>query len=143
MEDYLVATTRGYNRGICDHRKDTVRGYFVAYNAEDFARCLTYFTGFGDEQAAQASLSLMREFIGEMTLHEVGYMTISDQTATAEVGFTFWWDRESREMYLKKVNGDWKIAWGQEPSQQLHPDLAPAPSSSRKVHRYRHHRDSP
>ncbi len=45
--------------------EETIRDYFAAYNAEDFARCLTYLTDFGDEQAAQASLSLMETSSGE------------------------------------------------------------------------------
>jgi len=106
--------------------EETIRNYFAAYNAEDFARCLTYFTDIGDEQSAQASLSLMREFIGEMTLQEVGYITVSDQTATARVDFIFWWAKDSQEMQFKKVNGAWKIVWEQEPTQPLRP-LAPAP----------------
>lgn len=63
--------------------EESIRGYFAAYNAEDFARCLTYFTEFGDEQAAWASLLLMRDLIGEMTLQEVSDITISNQTASA------------------------------------------------------------
>lgn len=100
--------------------EETIRDYFAAYNAEDFARCLTYLADFMDEQSAQASLSLMREFIGEMTLQEVSSITVSDQTATARVGFIFWWAKDSQEMQFKKVNGAWKIVW-----EQLR--LAPAP----------------
>jgi ketosteroid isomerase-like protein len=106
--------------------EETIRDYFAAYNAEDFVRCLTYFTDFGDEQAARASLSLMRDFIGEMTLHEVGYITVFDQTATARVDFVFWWAKDSQEMQFQKENGAWKMVWGQEPTQPLRP-LAPLP----------------
>jgi len=105
--------------------EETIRGYFAAYNAEDLARCLTYFTDFGDEQAAQASLLLMRDFIGEMTLQEVGDITIFDQTATARVDFIFWWAKESQEMQLRNENGVWKIVWAQEPTQPR--PLAPTP----------------
>jgi len=105
--------------------EETIRDYFAAYNAEDFARCLTYFTDFGDEQAARASFSLMRDFIGEMTLHGVGDITVSDQTATARVDFIFWWAIDSQEMQLRNENGVWKIAWAQEPAQPR--PLAPAP----------------
>ena len=120
--------------------EETIRDYFAAYNAEDFAKCLTYFTDFGDEQAAQASLSLMRDFIGEMTLHGVGDITVSDQTATARVDFIFWWAIDSQEMQFKKVNGVWKIVWAQEPAQPPAPSACASPSA--KIH-LRYCRDSP
>jgi len=97
--------------------EDTIRGYFAAYNAEEFSTCLTNFTDFSDEQAALDSLRWMRGFLGEITLQKIEDIAISGKTASATVSVTLWGEPETEQMQFKKLNGIWKIVWAQEPTQ--------------------------
>ena len=93
---------------------DTVGGYLAAYNAGDFAGCLNYLTGFGDEQEATDSLSLIKEQIGNITFRGIGSVDVTGETATADVDYVFWGGRFSHvDMSFRKEAGVWKIAWGQ------------------------------
>jgi hypothetical protein len=91
--------------------EDTIRGYVTTWNAQDFAQCLTYFTGYGDEEEALAALSYMRGLSGELELREIGDIAITNQTATATVVFTISGEEGTDELQLKKVDGHWKIVW--------------------------------
>jgi len=93
--------------------RDTVVGYLAAYNAGDFAGCLTYLTGFGDEQEATDSLSLIKQHIETITFREIGMVSITGDTATAHVDYVFWWKRFSSHTVFRKEASVWKIAWGQ------------------------------
>jgi len=91
--------------------EDTIRGYVTTWNAQDFAQCLTYFTGYGDEEEALAALSDMRGLSGELELREIGDIDITNQTARATVAFTIVGEEGTDELQLKKVDGRWKIVW--------------------------------
>jgi len=44
--------------------EDTIRGYLAAYNAEEFGTCLTYFTGYEDEDDALAVSIIYKKPLG-------------------------------------------------------------------------------
>ncbi len=94
--------------------EDTLKGYVTTYNAGNFAKCLTYFTDYGDEDDALALLSFLRSMSGKLVLKEVRHISISDQTATATVVFTIGGEEGTDQMQLRKVQGKWKIVWEQE-----------------------------
>ena len=93
----------------------TIRGYFTTFNAGDFTQCLTYFTGYEDEEDARAFLSYIRNLSGEVELHEVKDVSISSPTtATATVIATMLGEEGTDQMQMRKVNGEWKIMWEEE-----------------------------
>lgn len=100
--------------------EDTIRGYVITFNAEDFVQCLTYFTGYEDEEDARAFLSYIRNLSGEMELHKVKDVSISSPTtsspttATATVIFTMLGEKGTDQMHMRKVDGQWKIIWEEE-----------------------------
>ena len=109
-----VAACSSGGTGDTEAIKDTIEGYVTAYNAGDFAKCLTYFTDFGEEDDALAFLSSLRDMSGELTLQEVKDISVSGQMATAKVVFTVGSEQGTDEMQLKKVQGQWRILWEQE-----------------------------
>ena len=99
--------------------EETIRGYVTTFNAEDFDKCLTYFTDYEDKEDALAFLSYMRNLSGPLELREVKDIAIfppavpgSSQTATAAVSFTTIMGEEGTDQIgLKKVDSKWKIVW--------------------------------
>jgi len=101
--------------------ENTIRGYVTTFNAEDFAQCLTYFTGYGDEEEARAFLSFMRDLSGEMELRKVRDIVIvppavpgGSPTATATVVFSVAGEEGTDQTQLTKVDGQWRIVWVEE-----------------------------
>ena len=108
-----LSTACGRKAANSDHVaiENTIRGYVTTYNAQDYAQCLTYFTGYGDEEEALASLSRMRGLSGELELRKIGDIVITDQTARANVAFTILGEEGTDQILLKKADGHWKIVW--------------------------------
>lgn len=93
----------------------TIRGYITTFNAGDFNQCLTYFTGYDDEEDALAFLSYMRNLSGEMEMKKVQDVSISSPTtATATVIFTMLGEEGTDQMQMRKVDSEWKILWEEE-----------------------------
>jgi hypothetical protein len=44
--------------------EDTIRGYLTTFNAGDFTQCLTYFTGYEDEDDALAVSIIYKKPLG-------------------------------------------------------------------------------
>lgn len=100
--------------------ENTIRGYVETFNAEDFDKCLTYFTDYEDKEDALAFLSFTRSLSGPLELREVKDITIvpvavpgGSRTATATVTFTMLGEESTDLMQLKEVDGLWKIIWEQ------------------------------
>ena len=98
--------------------ENTIKGYVTTYNAGDFTGCLTYFTGYEDEEEARTFLSNMRSLSGELELREVKDIAIgppavpgSGPTATATVVFTIAGEEGTDQMQLTQVDGKWKLVW--------------------------------
>jgi uncharacterized protein YcfL len=110
-----VSCSSGEENGDSAAIEDTIRGYVNTYNSEDFVQCLTYFTGYDDEEDALAFLSYMRNLSGEMELKKVKDVSVSTPTtATATVMFTMLGEDSTDQMQIRKVGGQWKILWEEE-----------------------------
>jgi hypothetical protein len=94
--------------------ENTIRGYFTTFNGGDFTQCLTYFTGYEDEEDALAFLQFMRGMSGELQLREIKDIALVDQTATATVVFTIAGEPGTDRMQLRKADDRWKIVWTEE-----------------------------
>ena len=112
---FSVSCSSGEENGDSAAIEGTIRGYVNTYNAEDFVQCLTYFTGYDDEEDARAFLSYMRNLSGEMELKKVKDVSVSTPTtATATVMFTMLGENSTDQMHMMKVGGEWKIVWEEE-----------------------------
>jgi len=117
----LAASCRGGSNGEATASmviEDTIRGYVTTFNAEDFDKCLTYFTDYGDEEDALAFLSYMKGISGSLELQEIkdiGIVPVAvpggSRTATATIIFTISGKEGTDQIRLKEVDGDWKIIW--------------------------------
>jgi len=112
---FSVSCSSGEENGDSAAIEDTIRGYVNTYNSGGFTQCLTYFTGYDDEEDARAFLSYMRNLSGEMELKKVKDVSISSPTtATATVMFTMLGENSTDQMQMRKVGGQWKILWEEE-----------------------------
>ena len=91
--------------------EDTIRGYFAAYNAEDYATCLTYFTELGDEESAKSFLSRDRDFWGKRILRKVEDIKATDSMVTARYQVIIEGTSDTNQVKLKKIGGQWRIVW--------------------------------
>ena len=103
-----------------DAVRDTIDGYYTTFNAEDFDKCLTYFTDYGDKDDALSFLSYMRSISGPLEVRKIRDINIfppavpgSGYTATSTVTFTITGEESTDQIQLKKVNEMWKIIWEQ------------------------------
>jgi ketosteroid isomerase-like protein len=116
-----VAAPAGCGRGQNDAAaiEDTIYAFAEAYNARDYQKCLSYLTGWDDSSTEEAQISLLemaRGFTGEMTVAEIGEITVTGSTATAVVTSSWEYpDEEGKttnapgeEVSLQKVGGRWK-----------------------------------
>jgi len=71
----------------------------------------TYFTDYGDEDEALASLEFFRGLSGELGFQEIIDIDISGRTAMVTVAFTIGGEEGTDQMELKKVDGRWKTVW--------------------------------
>jgi len=101
----------GESNGDSAAIEDTIRGYVETYNARDYVQCLTYFTDYGDEDEALASLEFFRGLSGELGFQEIIDIDISGRTAMVTVAFTIGGEEGTDQMELKKVDGRWKTVW--------------------------------
>lgn len=94
----------------------TIDGYMSSYNASDFDECITYFTGYDDEEDAKSQLEFLRGLSGEIAngVIKVSHTSTAGQSATTTVSFTIYGQEDANEMQLKKVDGEWKILWDEE-----------------------------
>lgn len=100
--------------------EDTIRGYVETFNAGDFTQCLSYFTGYGDEEDALAFLAYIRGLSGPLELREVKDIAIfpvavpgGSPTATVTVIFTITGEESTDQIRLEKIDDHWKIVWEQ------------------------------
>jgi hypothetical protein len=117
----LMACGRDMSKDEAATIEDTIRGYVVTFNAENFDKCLTYFTDYEDKEDALVFLSFIRSLSGPLELLEIKDIVIfppavpgSSHTATATVTFTITGEESTDQIQLKKVNDQWKIVWEQE-----------------------------
>jgi len=91
-----------------------IRNMFAAYNAQDFATCLSYSTDFGDMKEALAELAMSRFLAGEITVQRVEGIEIAGTAATASVTARFGSIdvTETVQVQLRKKSGVWKVVWG-------------------------------
>ena len=89
--------------------EETIRGYFAAYNAEDFARCLTYLTNFSDEENEKSSLFIERNFWGKAILQEVEEIKTTGATVAAKYTVIIEGSSNTNKVQLQKIDGQWKI----------------------------------
>ena len=101
----------GESNGDSADIRDTIEGFYSAYNARQYGQCLTYFTDYGDETEALNQLTAVRQLTGEWTLKSIKNIQISGSTATAQVTATIGGETETDPMELKKVGGQWKLVW--------------------------------
>ena len=112
---FCASCSSGEEIGDSAAIEDTIRSYVTTFNAEDFIQCLTYFTGYEDEEDALAFLSYMRNLSGELELKKVKDISISSPTtATATVVFTIAGEEGTDQMQMRQVGGQWKIVWAEE-----------------------------
>ena len=90
----------------------TLRAFYVAYNNEDYERCLCYCTT--DEASIITSnieLRTKRETYGCAKIHEVTDIAVAGSVATANV--TISWDEDDTTDTLlhqfEKLKGNWKL----------------------------------
>ena len=78
----------GYSREATDATaiEDTIRGYFTTFNAEDFDKCLTYFTDYEDKEDALAFLSFIRSLSVPLELREIKDIAIFPPAVLASYG---------------------------------------------------------
>lgn len=105
----------------------TIQDYVSSYNASNFEKCINYFTEYGDREDAKATLAYFRDLSGEMYIRvmssddppmlAINILEIDKSTARVEIELTA--DEGgnqsigSDDLYLKKVDGQWKIIWEQ------------------------------
>jgi hypothetical protein len=117
----LVACGGGGNRDADRAAiEDTIRGYVESFNASDFDRTLSYFTGFGDREDALAYLGVLREQSGELAIVNFDRAAIafvsptpSGATAKVPVDFVIQGQVGSQMLELKEEDTGWKILWEQ------------------------------
>ena len=68
-----------------DDIKDLINSFYDAYNDEDYDKCLTYATDYGEADEAKALLAMGRELAGEATVESIEDVEITDSTATARL----------------------------------------------------------
>ena len=87
--------------------EDVIRSCWDAYNADDFDKCASYYTGDSSAEEMSSSLAMAKSFTGEVEIGTVGDITINGDEATATMGG----DSDTDTINLVKVDGDWKIVW--------------------------------
>jgi hypothetical protein len=123
---FCASCSSGEDSGESAAIESTIRGYVTTFNTGDFTQCLTYFTGYDNEEDALVFLSYMRNLSGEMDLKKVHDVSISTPTtATATVIFTMLGEEGTDQMQMKKIGNQWKILWEEE-SQVPTPTPEPA-----------------
>jgi hypothetical protein len=99
--------------------KDTIRGYFDAYNAQDYENWANYMTGLSeqDKVAMESQFSMARALTGEVTLQKIENVIVSGSTATATVTlFSNLYNKQGTdEVKLAEENGTWKLIYGSTP----------------------------
>jgi len=93
--------------------EDTTKGFFAAYNAQDYEKCLTYLPEVSEtEQSALITgLQYARELSGEVTIESITDIKVNDSTATATLTGTVMGQTQTQEITLSKENGSWKMVW--------------------------------
>ena len=92
--------------------KDTINGFFKAYNAENYEKCLTYLPDVPEaaEEATIAGLEMARELTGELTVEKIENVTVDESTATAKVTISAQGQTQTTDLTLTKQDGSWKMS---------------------------------
>ena len=95
-----------------DRVKDTINGFFDAYNAENYEKCLTYLPDVPEaaEEATIAGLEMARGLSGEITVEKIQKVTVDGSTAMAEVTIAAQGATQTVDMALTKQDGSWKMS---------------------------------
>lgn len=89
--------------------KETIKGYWDAYNLGQYSKCLTYCTGVEDEEEEEKRLALGMATMGKITLRGIEDVKIENSKATAMV-ITIVRGKTGRGLFkLVKQQGKWKI----------------------------------
>lgn len=92
--------------------KGTINGFFDAYNAENYEKCLTYLPDVPEaaEEATIAGLEMARGLTGELTVEKIENVTVDESTATAKVTFAAQGQTQTTDLTLTKQDGSWKMS---------------------------------
>jgi hypothetical protein len=108
----------GCNKSGPDAFEDTLKGFFSAYNAGNYDKCLTYMPGMkeaseGTRDAMKTALQTSHSRDGDIEVIKIENITVGESTGTADMtckvqGYTI-----TREVTLDKTGGSWWINWEQ------------------------------
>lgn len=109
--------------------RDSIESFWDAYNAEEYARCLTYSIGDMDEGEMLLALAMAKGLTGEVVLESISDIAVKNSSATAMVTATFGGETFTDQVSLVKVDRKWKLVWEtEEEDSTATPTATPSPS---------------